>query len=395
MAITDKEQGVWELDEAYNKQMAGYWSYTADRQLWAWGRNHLGQLGQNSINTPSNSGLSSPVQVMGSGWTSAWSSGAHIMGTKEDGTAWAIGSNNMGNLGTGAPTPTCVSSPVQMPGTWSSVEGSAGDGGINAAVNTDGELFMWGYNGYGNLGHNNTTNVFSPVQLPGTWATGHNKTGVSGYNSLAIKEDGTLWSWGYNYGGSLGIEIPTGQKRSSPVQVGTGTDWDKIGNLYQASWAIKTDGTLWGFGYGSYGALGQNNTDNYSSPKQVPGTTWKYITSMDDSSCAVKTDGTLWSWGRNANGQLGLNNTTDYSSPKQIPGTNWSTVSSTWASVVATKTDGTLWSWGHGYYGMLGLNTGGPTVRYSSPTQIGTATDWDNSLNIGYMGTQGLALKAI
>ena len=396
MAITDKEQGVWNLEEVYNKiNEGGIWSYTADRQLWAWGRNYTGQLGQNSINTPSNNGISSPVQVLGGGWTSAWSSGAHIMGTKEDGTAWAVGSNSMGKLGTGAPAPTAVSSPVQMPGTWSSVNGYSGDGGISQAVNTDGELFMWGFNDNGECGHNDTTPSISPIQIPGTWATGHNKTAAA-YSSYGIKADGTLWSWGYNYSGSMGASIPAGSKRSSPVQV-PGTTWDKLGSLYQTMWALKTDGTLWCAGNGDYGALGQNNHTDQNSPVQLPGTTWKYVTSYDDGSLAVKTDGTLWGWGRNNHGVLGLNNEIRYSSPTQIPGTTWSTVNSTWASVVATKTDGTLWSWGWGIYGMLGLNSpGGPTaLKYSSPTQIGTATDWDNTLNIGSMTQVGLALKAI
>ncbi len=378
------KNNTWKLNQWYDQDVAGNVEYEGDKQLWAMGRNHLGQLGQNSINTPSNNGLSSPVQVMGSGWTAAWSSGSHIMGIKSDATAWAVGYNGpTGKLGTGAPAPTTVSSPVQMPGSWSSVQGTSADNGIMQAVNTDGELFMWGYNDYGNLGHNNTTTINSPVQIPGAWATGYRKTGLSGYTSYGIKTDGTLWSWGYNYGGSMGVSIPSGSKRSSPVQVGSGTDWDKIGKLYQAMWAIKTDGTLWGSGGGGYGALAQGNTTEYSSPRQVPGTTWKDISSMDDGSIAVKTDGTLWGWGKNSYGQLGQNNTTNYSSPRQIPGTTWETISTTSGSVVATKSDGTAWAWGWGIYGHLGLNTGGPSIYYSSPVQIGSDTNWDNNFHIG------------
>ena len=375
------KNNTWKLNQWYDQDVAGNVEYSGDRQLWAMGRNHSGQLGQNSINTPSNNGLSSPVQVMGGGWIGAWSSGTHIMGTKTDGTAWAVGYNGpTGKLGTGAPAPTYVSSPVQMPGSWSSVQGSSADNGIMQAVNTDGELFMWGFNDNGELGHNNTTTINSPVQIPGAWATGYRKTAV-GYSSYGIKADGTLWSWGYNYSGSMGASIPTGSKRSSPVQVGSGEDWDKLGNLYQTMWAIKTDGTLWGAGGGGYGALAQGNTTSYSSPRQVPGTTWKDISSMDDGSIAIKTDGTLWAWGRNAHGQLGQNNLTNYSSPRQVPGTTWETISTSTGSVVATKSDGTAWAWGWGIYGVLGLNTGGPAVRYSSPVQIpGT---WDNTFNIG------------
>ena len=266
------KNNTWKLNQWYDQDVAGNVEYSGDRQLWAMGRNYAGQLGQNSINTPSNNGLSSPVQVMGGGWIGAWSSGTHIMGTKTDGTAWAVGYNGpTGKLGTGAPAPTYVSSPVQMPGSWSSVQGSSADNGIMQAVNTDGELFMWGFNDNGELGHNNTTTINSPVQIPGAWATGYRKTAV-GYSSYGIKADGTLWAWGRN----------------------------------------------------AHGQLGQNNLTNYSSPRQVPGTTWETISTSTGSVVATKSDGTAWAWGWGIYGVLGLNTggpAVRYSSPVQIPGT--------------------------------------------------------------------------
>ena len=78
------KNNTWKLNQWYDQDVAGNVEYSGDRQLWAMGRNYAGQLGQNSINTPSNNGLSSPVQVMGGGWIGAWSSGTHIMGTKTD-----------------------------------------------------------------------------------------------------------------------------------------------------------------------------------------------------------------------------------------------------------------------------------------------------------------------
>ena len=186
-----------------------------------------------------------------------------------------------------------------------------------------------------------------------------------------------LWSWGHNSYGQLGLGDTT--SRSSPTQIGAGTTWSSVSCGGQASFsvAVKTDQTMWSWGDNSYGQLGLNNTTNYSSPKQIGGIDgWSKIRSMYNSCAAVKTNGTLWTWGRNASGQLGLDNTTHYSSPKQVGAlTNWSNVGTgaLAARCLITKTDGTLWSWGGNFQGKLGL---GNTIGYSSPKQVGSLTNW-------------------
>jgi len=87
--------------------------------------------------------------------------------------------------------------------------------------------------------------------------------------------------------------------------------------------AIKTDGTLWGWGGNNGGQLGLNNATYCSSPIQIPGTSWNTLGTGDYNGCCVRTDGTLWVWGHGSSGALAQNNQTNYSSPKQIPGTNW------------------------------------------------------------------------
>ena len=116
------------------------------------------------------------------------------------------------------------------------------------------------------------------------------------------------------------------QAYSSPVQL-PGTTWDgtKIGNGEYSSLAVKTDGTLWAWGYNGLGNLGQNDVAQRSSPVQVPGTNWAATGHTTYGSYGIKTDGTLWIWGRNNEGQLAQNNRTNYSSPVQIPGTDWVT----------------------------------------------------------------------
>jgi alpha-tubulin suppressor-like RCC1 family protein len=137
-----------------------------------------------------------------------------------------------------------------------------------------------------------------------------------------------MWSWGANTFGTLGLNNTTGY--SSPKQVGALTTWSKLsyGNNLLVL-AIKTNGTLWAWGYGGTGALGLGNTTTYSSPNQVGAlTTWSTASSNfmgNGFTVATQTDGTLWSWGRNDVGQLGLGNLTNYSSPKQVGAlTGWS-----------------------------------------------------------------------
>ena len=146
----------------------------------------------------------------------------------------------------------------------------------------------------------------------------------------ATKTDGTLWAWGYNEFGQLADN--TIISRSSPTQI-PGTTWGGTNRLYTGATrytmsAIKTDGTLWCWANDVEGGLGQNEEKKYSSPVQVPGTNWKQVSIGDDGArTAVKTDGTLWAWGYNGYGNLGLNNQVSYSSPVQIPGSWQSTKS--------------------------------------------------------------------
>jgi alpha-tubulin suppressor-like RCC1 family protein len=223
------------------------------------------------------------------------------------------------------------------------------------------------------LGLGNTTNYSSPKQVGAL--TNWLNISASSYGCMATKTDGTLWAWGGNSYGRLGLGDKT--NRNSPVQVGAGTTWSTVSakNYYGA--AIKTDGTLWTWGYNYYGTLGIGSTTNRSSPVQVGSlTNWSVIHIVTNGTMlAVKTDGTLWGWGNSGNGQLGLSAApVSYSSPKQIGAlTTWQNVSGGAANSSAIKTDGTVWTWGNNAQGQLGL---GNTTSYSSPKQVGALTTW-------------------
>lgn len=299
------------------------------------------------------------------------------------GTLWGVGSQgSTGYIGVGTKY-TDYSSPVQVGSltTWANIT----SGKTTLAVKTDGTLWAWGENNKGQLGIGTINNPdgytgsSSPVQVGSltTWAQGAGKiTTTNSSSSAAIKTDGTLWTWGrgINYG-QLGHSNAVNY--SSPVQVGSLTDWDTISGGNSWFHAKKTDGTLWAFGSNAAGYLGTSTTVVKSSPVQIGSlTTWTFISSGDGGGgCfAIKTDGTLWAWAGNGNGQLGTGNTTGYSSPVQVGTlTDWSRISSGQVATGAVKTDGTLWTWGSGSKGVTGH---GNETTYSSPVQVGADTDW-------------------
>lgn len=300
------------------------------------------------------------------------------------------GSNNAGQLGLS--NTTNYSSPKQVGSltSWNKIYtgGDTNNESFSISIKTDGTLWGWGYNGNGQLGLGNTTNYSSPKQIGALTDWSSITAGIE--SVLGIKTNGTLWGWGRNQFGQLGLGNTT--NTSSPVQVGALTNWSQVSNSSANTAAIKTDGTLWTWGFGGDGALGLGNTTNYSSPKQVGSlTNWSYVSVGPQYTMSIKTDGTLWGWGYNFRGNLGLGNTTDYSSPKQIGAlNNWSKLTTggltflgQYTNTLSIKTDGTLWAWGANTFGDLGL---GNTTSYSSPKQVGSLTNW-LKVNSAYQST--------
>ena len=354
--------------------------------LWTWGRNSSGQLGDGSSIVH----RSSPIQTIsgGTNWKQVSSGSDYFSGIKTDGTLWMWGSNNaiaIANGQLGDNTIVHRSSPVQTVASGTNWKQVASGGWHSVAVKTDGTLWLWGANnisfgGTGQLGDNTIANKSSPVQ---TISAGSNwKQCFAGSNhTTAIKTDGTLWIWGGNSYGQLGVNDIT--HRSSPVQTITGgTNWKQVaGGAYHTA-AIKTDGTLWIWGMGTSGQLGDNTAVNKSSPVQTvsSGTNWKQLASGGGGpsfQAAIKTDGTLWLWGQNTQAQLGDNTLVSKSSPVQTVagGTNWKQVSSALYLTAAIKTDGTLWTWSaNNINGQIGDNT---VVNKSSPVQtVAGGTNW-------------------
>ena len=362
-------------------QLQGYY-------IWGWGQSNFGQLGEGLT-----ANRSSPVQTIsgGTNWTAISVGYRHSAAIKTDGTLWTWGSNGNGNLGDN--TVINRNSPVQTisGGTnWAYVATGYGC----AAIKTDGTLWTWGQNNFGQLGDNTTIDKSSPVQTV-SGGTNWSKISSGAQHILSLKTDNTLWTWGYNNYGQLGDN--TVINRSSPVQTIAGTTtWAKlpVTTPDAASGAIKNDGTLWLWGRGNLGQLGDNTITHRSSPVQTVagGTNWANF-SIGIATAAIKNDGTLWTWGYNANGQLGDNTTIWRSSPVQTitGGTNWKQASIN-NNTIAVKTDGTLWTWGNNNQGQLGDTTSGAGTSKSSPVQtIAGGTNWVSVTSDG--GNFVLALR--
>ena len=258
-------------------------NFTSGGELYAWGTNFYGEAGSGGIF------IFSPVQI---GADADWyqisagnyfSLGIRYAGSNfEIGSLWSFGGNGTGELGLGDTTNR--SSPVQVGAleTWFLIAAGAGHSlGITYDPFGFGDysLFSWGWNSNGQLGDGTTTNRSSPVLITNTFSR-LISVSAGGAHSAYIVEDGfgggSLWTFGQNTSGQLGDGTTT--NRSSPVQVGAGTDWVHVSCGTASTYALKSDGTLWAWGSNIQGRLGDGTTTNRSSPVQIGTlTTWNLL----------------------------------------------------------------------------------------------------------------------
>ena len=265
----------------------------------------------------------------------------------------------------------------------------------SVALKNDGTVLAWGYNGYGQLGYVTTSTTYSNIPAPvgGTLLTGVIKISAGGYRTVALKNDGTVWDWGYNLHGELGDGIVTKlgdgtliyTNRNTPVQVEglTGITAISAGDLHTV--ALKDDGTVLAWGYNAYGQLGDGTSTYRNTPVQVSGLTGiiTQIAAGGSHTVALKNDGTVttvWAWGLNSSGQLGDGTMADSDTPVQVSGLTGiiTQIAAGGSHTVALKNGGTVWAWGLNSSGQLGDGTGTKTdsdtpVKVSGLTGIITA----------------------
>ena len=315
------------------------------------------------------------IQLQAQCWKEISYGGYHNIAIKNDGTLWAWGSNNVGELGDG--TLENKNLPVQIGTDTDWVTISAGFK-TNAAIKTNGTLWAWGLNTDGQIAGGQEYQKF-PMQI----GTGTNWKNVNcpGRYILAIKTDGGLWAWGNNTFGQLGLGDT--ENRTTPTQVGTATDWKQISAGSNFTITLKNDGTLWAFGDNFEGKLGINSSESFiTSPTKI-GTdnNWKMVSTKYYHTHALKNDGTLWAWGQNTYGQLGDNTTISKKAPVSIsPEKIWVSLAQEVSNSLAVSSDGTLWTWGTVEFSET---DGTPINTLLIPTKIGNDTDWKKVLAVG------------
>lgn len=305
-------------------------------------------------------------------WSKAVGGGNHTLGIKTNSTLWACGGNLYGQLGLGDTNTRITPDQIGSNSDWSTL--AAGQS-HTIGLNADSTIWTWGANGYGQLGVGDTTQRNTPAQI-GTdsdWSmadAGKNHT-------LALKTNRTIWSCGDNQYGQLGLGF-AGSPRTSPVPVGSNSDWDNFSAGDDHSLACKTNRTLWAWGKNYSGQLGIAGSSTRNSPTPI-GTTsdWLTVSCGSEYTIALKTNSSIWAWGVNGYGQLGFGDTTQRNTPAQIDTSlNWSNIAAGGSHTIARKTDGTIWVWGKNDDGQLGLGDAGVDTQRITPAQIGTDKDW-------------------
>lgn len=335
--------------------------------FYGWGYNYDGQLavGDNATKTL-------PEQVgSATDWTPARLSGSAAGYGIRSGKLYSWGSNYNGELGTGEDWSAAYSSPVQIGSlsTWTFV--TAGGGASYSAFGVRaGRLYSWGQNYYGQLGHSDYDSKSLPVQVGAL--TDWESAALGEYHSLALRV-GQIYASGYNSYGQLGLD-GSYYYLTSFVQIGADTDWEMVAAQGSNSYGIRA-GKLFAWGNAEYGQLGDGTVDYdpHSSPIQVGSETdWDFVAAGYWCAFGIRA-GKLFAWGANGYGQLGLGDTDPRSSPVQVGSeTDWSYVSVGNLSCYGLRA-GKLFVWGWNDQSQLGL---GDTNPRSSPVQIGADSDW-------------------
>ena len=291
----------------------------------------------------------------------------HTVAIAKDGSLWAWGLNDRGQLGDG--TTMNRNRPVQISSERDWVSVSAYN--HNVAIRADGSLWAWGDNSHGQLGDGTTYHRARPVQIGADtdWAS----VEVFWSKTYAIKEDGSLWHWGAIRNYAFDPDNPYSIRFIDvlePTQVGTDTDWKSISSGGSNTSAIKTDGTLWVWGF-VWNDVNRPIIYSYNPLQLGTDTDWVSVATTGGGireTIGIKTDGTLWSWH--------LTEDDEMSAPVQIGvETTWAAVDTGFTSIAAISTDGRLWTWGRSQWGEFGDGTR-EYVRFQTPVKVGEFTDW-------------------
>ncbi|MGO8673906.1 MAG: choice-of-anchor tandem repeat GloVer-containing protein [Capsulimonadaceae bacterium] len=317
------------------------------------GYNYCGELGDgNTTNS------SVPMQVKSltfnlTGVITIGGGSAHTLAIQSDGTLWSWGDNQYGQLGIGTTTDT--DSPVQVSQSTGLTEPTAIAGGLNHSLAIQsGDVWGWGWNIYGQIGNNSTASVSVPTSVSGL----SNVTGIAAgdNHSLAVESNGSVWAWGVNEYGQLGLPAEDPIESKVPVQVSGVSGMTAVAGGSGHSVGLRSDGTVRAWGLNTSGQLGNGSVTSSYSPVTVSGLTdVTAIAAGGLHTIALRSDGTVWCWGDNQYGELGNGTMANSSVPTQVTGlTAVIAIASGEYYSLALRADGTVWAWGADTDGELG-----------------------------------------
>jgi alpha-tubulin suppressor-like RCC1 family protein len=321
----------------------------------SWGFNLFGQLGNGTTTDSATyagvSGLSSGVARVSAGFDNS-------MALTTGGTVWTWGSEAV--LGTGSTADSTV--PVPVPGLAgiTQIAAGAGDTDFDLALRSDGTVWSWGFNSLGQLGDGSAGSSPTPVQVTGL--TGVTQIAAGDGFGLALRSDGTVWAWGWNRNGVLGDAAPVGSNSDVPVQVTGLSNVIQIAAGYTSAMAVRVQDrrgsvlrTVWTWGSNSYGQLGDGTTTDSATPVEVAGLDVPAVTAISAGglfSMVLGSDGSVWAWGVNSGGQLGTGTTTSELRPVKILDTAVTAISAGQYHALALLRGGSVLAWGTGLFGL-------------------------------------------
>jgi alpha-tubulin suppressor-like RCC1 family protein len=365
--------------------IAGRWSEVAagfyytcaldlDQHLWCWGRDAAGQLG----NGTAISELDVVTKIGTSTWSTIRASAHTTCGIQTDGTLWCWGLNDRDQVGAMDAGKYFSTPQLVEP---SAIDVSPGDG-HTCAIDTQNQAWCWGANSRGQLGNATTTSSASPTLVASAVAFARIETSLAysatpgagnDGSTYAIATDGSLWGWGGNDRGQLGGGSPSATPQVTPIQISTDA-WSEIAAGQLFACGITTAGQLRCWGNNSSGELGDGTTATRAVPGAVlldgvDATNWKHVYASLQQACAVTTEGRAYCWGANSRGQIGdaVGRSTK---PIEIAGHTWEVLATGVLHTCGVATDHTLWCLGGDGYGELG--DGGSST--TAPVRIGTKT---------------------
>lgn len=367
---------------AYAQMVAGgsmsHSSYAIDAQgnLYAWGQNNYGQLGNGTtVNDSTPVMVAFPPGV--TKWVAVTAGDGHALAIGNDGNLYAWGHNNKGQLGNGTTSDTSLPAMVTKPAgvtSWTNINAGSNN---SFAIGNDGNLYSWGYNNFGQLGNGSKSDTSLPamVSLP----SGVKATAVSAAanSAIALGNDGNLYSWGRNANGQLGNGTTTDSQTPAAITLPSGVTPVKLSSGAYFNSFLGSDGNIYSFGQGNNGQIGNGTT----SPGNVPTptmankpssvTSWKAYACGASFELAIGNNDSLYAWGYGGTGEMG-NGTTTGNNPTIIrpnlpAGVVPVGVSAGHNHGFIVDKNSNVYSWGRNLEGQLGINN-----LKNSPTPVQT-----------------------